>query len=83
LSVNYDDDIPILNVFSDDEDDRPRKNDEKDFEKHMKQMHLDSEAMKERFVMERYTSYLNKCMFISSDEFIKRKFKAFLDKKNP
>ena len=46
-------------------------------------MHLDSEAMKERFVMERYTSYLNKCMFISSDEFIKRKFKAFLDKKNP
>ena len=39
--------------------------------------------MKERFVMERYTSYLNKCMFISSDDFIKRRFKAFMEKKKP
>jgi len=39
MSINYnDDDIPILNVFSDDDEDdsRPRKNDDKDFEKHMK-----------------------------------------------
>lgn len=46
-------------------------------------MNLDSTIMKEKFVMERYTSYLNKCMFISSDDFIKRKFKAFMEKKNP
>ena len=46
-------------------------------------MNLDSTVMKERFVMERYTSYLNKCMFITSDDFIKKKFKAFMEKKNP
>ncbi|CDW77134.1 UNKNOWN [Stylonychia lemnae] len=78
-----DEDIPTFHVFSDDEEDHGKKYDDKEFEKHIKQMHLDSEAMKERFVMERYTSYLNKCMFIASDDYIKRKFKAFLEKKNP
>eukprot|EP00347_Sterkiella_histriomuscorum_P009934 403339312 len=73
-----------LNILSDDDLDIKRQNkEEKLFEKLIKQMHLDSTVMKEKFVMERYTSYLNKCMFISSDDFIKRKFKAFMDKKNP
>lgn len=65
-------------VFSDEEDQKGK--DDKLFENYIKQMNLDSNVMKEKFVMERYTSYLNKCMFISSDEFIKRKFKAFVDK---
>jgi hypothetical protein len=46
-------------------------------------MNLDSNIMKEKFVMERYATYLNKCMFMSSDDFIKKKFKAYMDKKNP
>lgn len=29
--------------------------------------------------MKRYSNYLNKCMFIAQDDFIKKKFKAFLD----
>lgn len=36
--------------------------------------------MKEKFVMQRYANYLNKCLFVTADEFIKKKYKAYLDK---
>jgi len=53
------------------------------FEKYIRQMHLDSSLMKEKFVMERYSTYLNKCMFMGADEYLRNKFKAFIEKKHP
>ena len=53
---------------------------EKKLEKHS---HDDHSAMKDKFMTQRYSVYLNKCMFVAQDDFIKKKHQAYMDKIHP
>lgn len=59
------------------------EDDNNEFEQQLKQAHVDGNLMKDKFLLQRYSKYLNKCMFIAQDDFIKKKFQAYVNKTNP
>ena len=38
--------------------------------------------MKDKNLIDRYSQYLNKCMFLTSDPFLRKKYNQYIDKKN-
>jgi hypothetical protein len=40
-----------------------------------------TDLMKDTHMVERYSQYLNKCMFLASDPFIKKKYQQFMSNK--
>ena len=38
--------------------------------------------MKDKHLVDRYSQYLNKCMFLTSDPFLRKKYNQYINKKN-
>jgi hypothetical protein len=38
--------------------------------------------MKDKHLIDRYSQYLNKCMFLTSDPFLRKKYNQYINKKN-
>ena len=50
----------------------PRKDDDPSKDRHRKETSV-TDLMKDTHLVERYSKYLNKCMFITNDQFLKKK----------